>query len=249
MPAPGFFKRITLFFLFLAMGFLLAPKASFGFEPNPGDIGWRVEKGRLSGEFSNQPLGEVLKSIQPYARFRFRGPETVLALPVSGKFHDEPPATVVKKILKRFNHTLLTRDDGTPQQLFVMGLRDKSGAGSEVLTRSPKSIQQEKKLAEKAFDPTPEPSEEARRAILDGAKTPMKLPTPEPSEEARRAILEGAKTPMKLPTPEPSEEARRAVLEGAKTPMKLPTPETSEEARRAILEGAKNQKNLKLPKN
>lgn len=216
MPTKRFAIRPVLISLVLLACLWLAPAASFGLEAGPAGIIWRAEKGTLSGEFENRPLSEVLSSLQPYSRFSFRGPEDILSLPVSGRFHKAAPTQVVKKILKRFNHTLLENDAGAIQQLIVMSLRDESGAGSEVLVPSPKSIQQEAIQAREKFRPKPEPSEEARRAILEGAAREQELPEDiekafhpeqEPgTEKTGPKVPTGTKSrPLPKFTPKPSE--------------------------------------------
>ena len=101
----------------------------------PADI--RIAKGKLSGEFSNRPLFEVLDAIRSQAGFEYQGYKEALSHPVSGKFEGLPLIDSLRRILEPFNYIILFTAKGEIKRLHILSFR---GASARTATVGPRVL-------------------------------------------------------------------------------------------------------------
>ncbi len=87
----------------------------------PLDI--RVAQGKLSGHFSDRPLGEVLEALRGQVDFAYQGDEDLLEHPVSGRFDGVPVLRAVKQLLEPFHYTIIFGENETIERLHITSLR------------------------------------------------------------------------------------------------------------------------------
>ena len=138
-----FFVFITLFFF---AGILDEKQKVYASESITLDqtpkIALQFKEGKLSGEFDNRPLKEVLEEVQTFSSFNFSGSEGFLTHRISGKFIEVPLSEVINEILQPFTYTIISGDDGKIQRLIILGFRDSAPLEFPVASKSAQKKQE-----------------------------------------------------------------------------------------------------------
>ena len=102
---------------------------------DPVDLG--ISEGKLSGQFNNRPLVEILDVIGGQAGFTYRGDEEVLNQPVSGNFEGRPLIDAVEWILEPFNYVIDVTENGEIERLHIISLRHTAATVAPAPARLP----------------------------------------------------------------------------------------------------------------
>ena len=99
----------------------------------PADI--RIAKGKLSGNFDNRPLFQVLEAIRSQIGFEYQVDKALLNHPVSGNFKAAPLIDAVRKILEPFNYVMVSKAKGEIKRLLILSFRGASARTAAVGAR------------------------------------------------------------------------------------------------------------------
>ncbi len=102
---------------------------------DPVDLG--ISEGKLSGQFNNRPLVEILDVIGGQAGFTYQGDEEVLNQPVSGNFEGRPLIDAMEWILEPFNYIIDFTGNGEIEGLHIISLRHKAATVAPAPARLP----------------------------------------------------------------------------------------------------------------
>ncbi|MEA3412442.1 MAG: hypothetical protein U9R74_13020 [Pseudomonadota bacterium] len=91
-----------------------------------GSVQLRLAGNRISGQFVNRSLSDVLDEIGKQSNFQYRASEPLLRYPVSGSFDGISISDALKQILKPFDYLLVIGSTGEPRQVFVLDEKRKS---------------------------------------------------------------------------------------------------------------------------